>query len=160
MTTEHNCNAFKATEKVRRRPSDIFCDFKDRSGTFNGNDIWIKGVGKIPAILSIANEIKTTEVLDLIKLPINYWRATKNRILQVSKIRSWMKMNPLIAQSIPICPANTNTESQLGPWTNWSTCPYCCGPWTSTRSRNSSKCSADATESKSMVTYPCKLKRC
>ena len=151
-----NCNALKATEKGKGRNGHSFCDFKDRSGTFNGRNIEIPGVGTIPAVPNIANVWKTTEILDLIKLPINYWRTTKNRILRVSTIRSWMKDNFEIKKNIPRCPTNTDTESQLGPWTNWSTCSGCCGPWTSTRSRkSSSRCSADSTERKSMVTYDC-----
>ena len=40
----------------------------------------------------------------MIKLAVNHWRATKERVLQVSKIRSWMNDNTEIQLSIPQCP--------------------------------------------------------
>ena len=41
-----------------------------------------------------------------------------------------------------------------GNWSSWSTCPTCCGKWTSRRTRNSSnRCSAGTIEKKGMETY-------
>ena len=82
----------------------LFCDFKDNSGTFNGQDIIIPGQGTIKAYSNNDNSRRTTEVADMIKLAINYWRATKERVLNVSKIRSWMNDSGEFKRRIPNCP--------------------------------------------------------
>ena len=92
---------FKARDT---KTNGLFCDFKDNSGTFNGNDLHIPGKGKIEAFINRDGSARTTEVADMIRLPINYWRATKKRVLHVSQIRSWMKENAEIENSVPKCP--------------------------------------------------------
>jgi len=95
------CLSFKARDTKTGAP---FCDFKDNSGTFNGNSLVIPGQGRIQAYKNHAGSSRTTEVADMIKLVINHWRATKNRVLEVSKIRSWMNHNSKIKNIIPKCP--------------------------------------------------------
>ena len=84
-----------------------FCDFKDNSGTFNSETINIPGQGLIKSFANKAGDTRTTEVVGMIKLAVNHWRATDERVLQVSKIRSWMNDNNLIKSIIPPCPPGT-----------------------------------------------------
>ena len=86
------------------RNGGLLCDFKDNSGTFNAIHITIPGQGKINSLRNQAQNERTTEVADMIKLVVNHWRVTSERILPVSKIREFMALSSEIKASIPRCP--------------------------------------------------------
>ena len=96
--------SFTWTKARDTRNGCLLCDFKDKSGTFNGHDITIPGQGTIKAYSNKDGTKRTTEVADMIKLAVNHWRATKQRVLYVSKIRSWMRDSAEIKSRIPNCP--------------------------------------------------------
>ena len=95
------------------RNGGLFCDFKDNSGTFNAIHITIPGQGKINSLRNQAQSERTTEVADMIKLVVNHWRITDERILQVSKIRELMALSSEIKASIPRCPWLTSNNNLL-----------------------------------------------
>ena len=89
------------------------CDYKDTSTTFNGGltktegmYLKIPGVGQINAMANNANNGSTrdTGVKNLIRLVVNAWRATDNRVVQVSDILKWAKGNGEVRSKIPKCP--------------------------------------------------------
>ena len=89
------------------------CDYKDTSTTFNGGStrtegmyLNISGVGQINAIANVANRgsKRDTGVKNLIRLVVNAWRATGNRVVQVSDILNWAKGNGEVRSKIPKCP--------------------------------------------------------
>ena len=98
--------------KARNRATnELICDYIDRSTTFNGGKtgtegmyLKIPGVGQIQAIANSQNNNRDTGVKDLIELVINAWRATGNRVLQVSDILNWAKGNGEVRSKIPKCP--------------------------------------------------------
>ena len=81
----------------------MFCDFKDASGTFNGKNVIIPGIGEINALETYNGDIRSTEVVGLIKLAVNHWRVTKKRVLSVSKLHEWSKSNSEIKKNFPRC---------------------------------------------------------
>jgi len=85
----------------------LFCDFKDASGTFNSKDVNIPGVGRIEPLKTQSNNIRSTEVVGLIKLAVNHWRVTKQRVLPVSTLHEWRKSNAKIKNNLPLCPTSS-----------------------------------------------------
>jgi len=81
-----------------------FCDFKDASGTFNSKDVNIPGVGRITPLQTQTGNTRSTEVLGLIKLAVNHWRITRQRVLPVSTLHEWRKSNTEIKNNLPLCP--------------------------------------------------------
>ena len=89
----------------------MFCDYKDTSTTFNGGKtsgeglyLNIPGVGIIKPIPNPQNYNRVTGVKDLIRLVVNAWRATGNRVVRVSDILNWAKGNGEVRSKIPKCP--------------------------------------------------------
>ena len=64
----------------------------------------IPGVGQIKPIPQRNNFNRDTGVKDLITLVVNAWRATDNRVVQVSDILKWAKGNGEVRSKIPKCP--------------------------------------------------------
>merc|ERR1719259_446246 len=93
------------------KTGQLFCDFKDASGTFNGKSVNIPGVGKIEPLQTQSGNIRSTEVAGLIKLAVNHWRETKQRLLPVSTLHEWRKSNTEIKNNLPSCPATQNSRA-------------------------------------------------
>ena len=64
----------------------------------------IPGVGQIKPISNPQNYNRDTGVKDLIRLVVNAWRATDNRVVRVSDILKWAKGNGEVRSKIPKCP--------------------------------------------------------
>jgi len=54
---------------------------------------------------------RSTEVVGIIKLAVNHWRVTKQRVLPVSTLHEWRKSNTKIKNNLPTCPTSSKPAS-------------------------------------------------
>merc|ERR1712235_75138 len=92
-------------QKTDSRTNALICDFKDKSSTFNANDINIPNVGSIPVLQNpMTGSSRDSGKESLPRYSINHWRITGNRVTKASDIIRYMKNNSEVKKQLPQCP--------------------------------------------------------